>query len=617
MGLLHYACLTILLVAPAGHARPGQGDPRCRGAHALPDGFESESATVGGVEFKLWMRKGNSNAAGARQAVVAAMNRVVPPMVADMGPPLGDVGTTDYGNTSALDLVLLAGPTDFYCAQNQGYGLDSADTLAKTNRAPKDPYGGGPPGSASGVMILNLNDVASPDFESTFAHEFFHVLQYAHNADLFDANSPHWVYESTATWAELHYVPSSATRLSLPLFAGFQQEVDDGLPEGRAANEFLNHYRSFLWWEYAVTERGVPAVTGLWDHLVGVTTPEDADAAARAVLPYDEHFRRFALRNLGELFGASRPAGPTWPDVDPLLARGGLPLSIDRPIADETPYPVPHDVPRLETQYVKMPIDGSLSSVRITPGLTPDGAWSGDVVWRSRRTGEWFTRRLPLPPPFLVCDASEVWLVVSNHSDVATTRVGGSVSVAGTDEPCVGTGWLSLNFHQNRQQNHTFSQDGVSVVRTQLDTLDDHVTLVRAADGTITAHDGRYRQFHRATEEMRAPGVATSIRNETTEDAVYDTDGARLEFDFEEGGRVQIGVELPDLRGTLTVTRFDSANPDSNGTTREEYFMDNPSWGPYQGPFRPGSGVIEGVDAHVNAEGMRITAQWQFFQDSP
>lgn len=60
---------------------------------------------------------------------------------------------------------------------------------------------GFPPRGCSGYMLLGRGRIGQETFAADFAHEFFHILQFAHNGQI----DRTWYHEASAVWAEWYY----------------------------------------------------------------------------------------------------------------------------------------------------------------------------------------------------------------------------------------------------------------------------------------------------------------------------------------------------------------------------------------------------------------------------
>lgn len=79
-------------------------------------------------------------------------------------------------------------------------------------------------GTVSSGFVVALRPESLPkgdSFKSVLAHEFFHVLQWAHNTTL--SCPDFWFRNASAKWAEWYFVPEAAGRMVYPWFRDFFQ----------------------------------------------------------------------------------------------------------------------------------------------------------------------------------------------------------------------------------------------------------------------------------------------------------------------------------------------------------------------------------------------------------
>ena len=282
---------------------------------------------------------------------------------------------------------------------------------------------GFPPNACSGFMLLSRNrfDPANTTkFTADFAHEFFHILEYAHNFGgvySWAFEGYHWYVEAAATWAEWYYssVLGSSFDDAYTEYTNFQED-DESLLQ---SNPSLHPYASWAWPLFQTTERSPSNVFMAWSVAEAADDMHQFDAALAVQLPFDETFRDFAVRNLqpyeyappessgldADWWRAQDPKLATLP-VDPhhlvssgiTLALGGAPTSkISRPA----------DVKALAAQYERVAItDPKIRQITIDLGALDNTATANlDVVGRLQ----------PVPG-----GPAEPWHRVSASGDVLT-----------------------------------------------------------------------------------------------------------------------------------------------------------------------------------------------------
>jgi len=364
-----------------------------------------------------------------------------------MGQPIGDANvagdgysdTTETGD-GALDIYLVRG-------SRAGPRRLTTGALASTYRVP--PFRN--QASSSYIVIDPSKAESDVAFKSTVAHEFFHSLQDAHNS-LGVLNCPypavvgpcrpsdyeqHWFSEASATWAEHYFVPEARSGEVYPRFESFL-EFDDSL----ASIKDGNAYDSFMWPLFMQQEVGPSAIADAWRLMEGEEGWENIQDAVNAPLPFDEHFRDFAVRVWNTKLEPGDPIKPRF-NADAL----------------DSAFPTtPPDKPRLISAEVLEPLSGGRSrgfSLKLPPlwagyydldlthevhqldfdftGMTPSDSLDVDALVRIADVG-WQRRKLGNGQVHLCLDnpadhAEEVILVLSNHDSKAAQDVKGNWTV--------------------------------------------------------------------------------------------------------------------------------------------------------------------------------------------
>ena len=233
-----------------------------------------------------------------------------------MGLPRPDTGAPDNDGNGKIDLYIVdtkqcrARGTD-PCKPIPGKALAMARATAPCGL--KDGF---PSQSCSGFILLSRNRLDNDEFGADFAHEFFHVLQNAHNAlaksrDTGLTNSKGkvlwdkaWYTEASATWAAWHFARNAAKpgiwqwiRKSQPdgSFTGFQYNNRSLLEYSETTD---HQYESWLWPLFQEIELGAENVFRTWALAEGASDPEGIDAAVGLQMPFETALRDFAVRNL-------------------------------------------------------------------------------------------------------------------------------------------------------------------------------------------------------------------------------------------------------------------------------------------------------------------------------
>jgi hypothetical protein len=220
------------------------------------------------------------------------------PEPAGMGPAAPDtLSTPDNGGNGKIDVYLLATnqcrERNGTCQQIPGTALAAAPPITDTiGRVP-----GFPPRSSSGYIIVSLENRKKP---SVLAHEFFHILQFAHTVGglrgAFGNLSSSWYVEASAEWATWH--PNLRHLSKETVYGRFRSFQENNL--SLLEHSRLNHqYDSWIWPLYQELEGGgATAVYQTWASAESAGDPAGIDAAVNSRLPFAASFRDFSVRNL-------------------------------------------------------------------------------------------------------------------------------------------------------------------------------------------------------------------------------------------------------------------------------------------------------------------------------
>jgi hypothetical protein len=286
---------------------------------------------------------------------------------------------------------------------------------------------------SSGVMILNENTGLT---DSTVIHEFFHVLELAHNARL----APSWVGEASAVWAESRYRATTLFRID-PFFRGFQNTTTSSLTRPNQAHEY-GAYVWLLW--LAQRAGGDRAVFQLWSALEAARSNNVAELDALVGrylgtlrLSWAGNFKGFAVEDLNRnlsatvaprlLFGRGASGDAAVPlNVTPRWVRPPWTLNLG---TRRTAV----NLPLLSAQYEHIRAIGRpVGAVVVTSNRMKP--W-GDLVVLSHTRFGWqrrdlqngsvtFCRRLSRQ------NVDQLYLIADNHDDLRN-RSGASYTVTG------------------------------------------------------------------------------------------------------------------------------------------------------------------------------------------
>lgn len=426
-------------------------------------GWAAQNATV---PIKVWARcTGNYEA--DIQAAVAIANAIYRPMTEYMRPPVLDGGSDFDGGDASIDVYLT---NDTSCPPEFGRCFKIKDSAAgQAGRI--EPYGEPPGMPSSGWILLRRSEMADPDeFRRNFIHEFFHVLQYAHNSVIISRGSGRndqngmeihesfWFVEATATWAEYYFERkaghgSSARTVHRRFVNGFQG-ADASL---HAQVPALRRYHAYIWPFFMVQETNENVISDVWELLANETDWYGAMDVISLYLPFALHFRDFAVRNINiNVAGdGTDPIPKRYKDYDPQIPfPDGKPFPTSMwqgPLLIEPtdePTPHPDTIKPLSAHYWHFKVDDSVQRFEFDfSGLGDADILDVDALLAIRQDGpgsavKWEHRRLP-EPKAKFCrsvpeeDVQEMYLVLTNHEKDAID-LNGQFTVDASEEPCHG-----------------------------------------------------------------------------------------------------------------------------------------------------------------------------------
>lgn len=426
-------------------------------------GWAAQNATV---PIKIWARcTGNYEA--DIQTAVAIANAVYRPMTEYMGKPVLDTGTDYDGGDTSIDMYLT---DDTSCPQEVGRCFKIKATALGLARQ-TEPYGNPPGKPSSGWLRLRRSGMSDPDeFRKTLIHEFFHVLQYAHNTVLMsrptgrqdDKGAPiwesFWFTEASATWAEYHFERKAGRGSSASavhrLFTNGYQGADASL---HAQVPALRRYHSYIWPFFMVQERNEKTIADVWGLLSNETDWYGAMDVISIYLPFALHFRDFAVRNINVNVAGegTDPIPRRYKDFDPAIAfPDGRPSPASMwqgPLLIEpTDEPAPHEdtIAPLSAHYWQFSVDDSVKKFEFDfSGLGSDDILDVDALLAIRQDGvgsavKWEHRRLSHPKAKFCRsipaeDVQEMYLVLTNH-EKEDIKLDGKFTVDASEEPCRG-----------------------------------------------------------------------------------------------------------------------------------------------------------------------------------
>lgn len=430
------ALQTLQVECVSGPAATEAGPPLRWAIHA------SREASGLGSRYKVWAQcapgaQFDAAAHADAAAAAAVVESLWGPMTTLMGPPLPDAGGPDEGGDRAIDFYVLAlGQSVFRDGEvEEIVGVLALASPSEPRNAP----------TASGFILLGRQDIRKPAFRGFVAHEFFHVLQNAHNLDTtLREDQFHWFVEASAMWAQAHFDPASAATYVHPAFIDHFQPAFESLHSTNGDHTFA----SYVWPLFMEQEtRGAAAIANAWRAMAAAKTWDDLNDAIDSQLSFAAHFRDFALRNVNDVFDGQNVIGTRYVDRDrsfPDKQRPASAVVATIEVPDGTSsrsFPV--DLPSLTASYHAYTISGGGQVTFDFSGVQPAGDFDVDALvkiagkgWepRPRRFSGGGRLRFCLDRPEE--EVEQVYLVLSNHQKREESRIQGSVEVQAEADPC-------------------------------------------------------------------------------------------------------------------------------------------------------------------------------------
>ena len=447
--------------------------------------------------FRVWMQCEENDTVGIVEVLIGRTGRLLeklwPAMTAAtaMGEPILDraadepIDRKDGKGDEAIDFYIV---DSNIWREGESRSADGVAGKAVRSRV----IGTGGAGlRSSGFVLLPRTVVESANRLHTSAiHEFFHVLQFAHNYSL--SGSEWWYVEASARWAEAHfdrvlapwgewtngkicypegtYCPQRAAYSEVygPLFVeGYLRrpptisltDVRDDL----AIQTFIWPYFMEQWTQSGSTPMRV------WSAVEGLSTADAATQKVDEMLPFKEHFREFARRGLNiELDpGDALPQAKRFVALDPrdeydlnfFGADNEEPQSATKfVLAAPGLNALVVGVAPLAAQYARFEVEGDaiqklvfdlseIDAIRTGAGLDIDAFVKiKDRGWELRDLNGETELKFCMDEPGQQLES--LWLIVSNHT------IGGGAAVTGIPvraqaSPCE-TEWVGTSVYDSR-----------------------------------------------------------------------------------------------------------------------------------------------------------------------
>lgn len=476
----------------------------------------------------------------------------VPAMHALMGAPLPDRGGELGGYSSDIDFYLLD-PLDEEPRQYPG-GLSGVN---RHGLAPSDLPASG--NKSSGYVLLKRNLLYDDFMPDVMVHEYFHVLQFAHNKAIFFKQGNEWWFgEASATWAQTHFLqPTANDHVHLSQFLAYYrpQKRPLGLAASYHSGDQPLLYAQYMWPLFMEMEKGPQAIAQAWVNLESTTDWLVGMDKISLVLPFDANFRRFAQRNLNLRLGPGEGViTPRYKDLNAPTATfpDGLSpipeaeeLDLEPRSRAQSPLEYQTGLPALRPVYYHFSLAPEANKLLLD--LSPMAANPGiqvDAVVRDQ-SGDWEIRPLALGPVEL-CGVRELWLIAS-YIDLDYTRSAGlEFSLQPLTESCQCTtlaqtlaevDHFEIEMAVHYQKTHTVGDESVSTLNefsvTSLEmnpvALTEHSALFRAGTFAGTATIDWLHQIGPYFSALQGSGLPIPYRAESN-----DFSRLSLHFDLRE-----------------------------------------------------------------------------------
>ena len=422
------------------------------------------------VPIRVWAQcvSGNSDAAeGFIGLALPIFEKIYAPMSASMGKtPKPDleagavVSRHNDNGDAAIDIYILYPQGQIPRDQDGDRAVFDTNALAAT-------YGDGGGFQTSAFVVYPASTlIAEGTAHVTAIHEFFHVLQFAHAAQV--VGTSWWYTEASAHWAEAHFDRVLAPwRLgATPVARAAYDEVYEpwfvDSFQRRSSTTRLNdadgdvEREAFIWPYYMQQATGsadTPA-KAVWTAVESEISPHGADAKLNGVFSFESKFREFAQRDLNTVInpGNALPTSRRFVALDPATTGGFVGADNEEPVTQHIQLASPGDlnaiavgVTGLAAQYAhirvmdttirRVEVDLSdLHAVAAGLGIDIDG-------YEKVQDKDWVHRDLNDENKLVYCfdnpeeKLEELRLVISNHTlDGAPVTVGVPIKASAT--PC-------------------------------------------------------------------------------------------------------------------------------------------------------------------------------------
>lgn len=428
--------------APASAAGTASGAQLAsvRTAAACTNGFIRQQVSPT-IPVLIWGQCGGRSEATVIvrvQEIAEVMDALWEPMTTYMGEPLGDQNIA--GDTFADSPEGGDGLLDIYVVDTSlSLHGRTVSTGALASTRGWTPWVG-PAGAeaTSGYITVPATGQTGVELKSTMAHEFFHVLEYAHNnRGMLYAGGRFWFMEASAVWSEHEFVPEARDTEVYPRFKDFQ-----ATSLSLTAVDGDNEYNSWAWPLFMRQELGRDAIVNAWTALEGKDGFEPSMAVLDGMLPFEGRFRDFAVRVWNEELNPGSPVNPRFHALDgdfPDTQPTGTRVSLGNPVTATGYFEAFPKLPSLWSKYWVVEPDSNVRSLAFDfSTLLPIDRVDVELILNIK--GTWQRRSGNLADEEKICDVDYAIVIVANHDPDPNAEVNGGWAVHGDPNECASTG---------------------------------------------------------------------------------------------------------------------------------------------------------------------------------
>jgi hypothetical protein len=192
-------------------------------------------------------------------------------------------------------------------------------------------------------------------------------------------------------------------------------------------HEFQHIYATYIWPFFMEQERGAQAVAQAWKGIKGIGNDWDKGMAAiDAQLPFDTHFRRFAMRNMNMELLPGNPIQPRYKNLDSkfpdnIPPRMATTMYLSASAPDEESATLESELPALRAHYFQLIVPEDAHKLELDFSNIADvDALDVDVLVKIRNQG-WQHHALNDVNKTSWCEVEHAYVVLSNH-DLDVTK---------------------------------------------------------------------------------------------------------------------------------------------------------------------------------------------------